>query len=468
MDTAASNWKQRSSLPLAEAIQAVTRTVHAKLNKLIIARLPLALPEATPDSATYLTGLLHISTIYITFEGLWLRLLDHEGTEPTSDLPKRVSELLQQLCLGDLMRSDKLLADLQSLSGWSGGKVKQELQNVSQVGRLGDFNRHIEREVLKKPHILVAYSYILYMALFAGGRFIRTTLKSAGPDFWSPLQIPQCTTSQTRCPDRPSRHDTPPAAEGYGSSARLASGLGFDFTAPFSFFHFSTPSDGEDLKHEFKRRLSQVEVLFTPQEREEIMQEAICIFENMILLVYQLDVACAKPGNAAYNPSDELNHSKGASLVTRLRDSVSLTRERYSRATARQAYRSEDSNGEHSKSRLHQQTSEANASNDRSSTENTLTPHPHIPGIANIELCPAMAKSIRFDRALPMVARPATHSTGDSKMHQVSTASLINKSFYGFHVTNWVIMAAFGVMILGALYGRKKNEIVIVRGVMTH
>ena len=61
--------------PLAESlskrINDSTIASHAHLNRMITTCLPLALPPHSPDSSTYLTGILHIAPIYLQFEGSW-------------------------------------------------------------------------------------------------------------------------------------------------------------------------------------------------------------------------------------------------------------------------------------------------------------------------------------------------------------------------------------------------------------
>jgi hypothetical protein len=156
---------------------------------------------------------------------------------------------------------------------------------------------HIRRSVSKQPHVLLAYAWVLYMALFSGGRFIRATLESAGAHgFWTD-----------------------------GRQERTVPVHG-----PLDFFHFPTPQDGEDLKHEFKQRLANMGTLLTEGERDDIVKEAICIFESMILVISQLDDVC-------HTRMEELN-SDDASVLNprsasfRIRDSVVVTKERSSRA----------------------------------------------------------------------------------------------------------------------------------------
>ncbi|KAG7132317.1 Heme-binding protein HMX1 like [Verticillium longisporum] len=232
--------------PLSDSINAATRTIHAKLNKLIIARLPLSLPPHAQDPSTYASGLLHIAPIYITFESWWHGLVSARPAPGADAAADRIHDILSSIYFPDLMRADRLCADIAQLTGWSADTVNQKLDTVARHGSLADFLRHVSRALENRPHVLIAYAYILFMALFAGGRFIRATLESVGtsvpePGFWN------------------------------------------------------------HLKRDFKASLASIEPLLSAHDRHDVVQEAICIFDNMLRLVGQLDVFCntdleAEPG----------------------------------------------------------------------------------------------------------------------------------------------------------------------------
>ncbi|KAH7362521.1 hypothetical protein B0T11DRAFT_318198 [Plectosphaerella cucumerina] len=392
--------------PLAEAINAATRNVHAKLNKLIIARLPLALPPCAPDPSLYASGLLHIAPIYITFETLWQEIIrqptGHEGSDvdhpsesnvgpidnasDTSDPADHMTNVLRDLFLPGLMRSDRLRSDIRAITGWSPQVVNEQLKTVSREGRLAEFIRHIRRAVEKRPHVLIAYSYILFMALFAGGRFLRASLESAAERdaFWekSPSPVRPGDLSCHRSPRPP---PTTPAEEmdlttGFfdqSNTKHRRHVMNPDGTSlPLSFFHFAGKSDGEELKLEFKRRLADAEDKVGPQERHDIVQEAICIFENMLLLVAQLDTVCdtALDANADADPI----MASPAAFGTRLRDSVAVAKER--RAVAQNL--SSDSEGR--------------------------PDYPNFRGTGSDdqdECCALLGKSVRFEPKAPILDR---------------------------------------------------------------
>ncbi|KAF6836308.1 hypothetical protein CPLU01_03806 [Colletotrichum plurivorum] len=347
---------------LSESIAAATRSSHAKLNKLIIARLPLAIPPRAEDPSIYVSGLLHITPIYTTFETLWQAIV--EDTQSSSGEVKgdgcksdslslhaiigtvlkhqanvcdRTRSILTSLYLPGLMRSEKLRSDIGSLTGWSPEVVEQQLKAVAKYGRLADFTKHVRRTIEKKPHVLVAYSYILFMALFAGGRFIRATLESAGSDFWEQVPSP-IPPSGTLCIPRPLKEEEPAAAAPEpvdlmrGDTGTVEPGARHTRHAlPLSFFRFATVLDGEDLKKEFKKRLADSESLLTARERHDIIQEAARIFDYMLLLVGQLDIVCesTEDGPSLADPWASLG-SGG-----RLRDSVIVTRERREKGSSK-------------------------------------------------------------------------------------------------------------------------------------
>ncbi|EGU85527.1 hypothetical protein FOPG_06151 [Fusarium oxysporum f. sp. conglutinans race 2 54008] len=476
---------RQHELSLAESVAIATRSVHAKLNKLIIARLPLALPPLATDSSAYITGLLHVTPIYVAFETLWRDILESglpvdlpgeadetceletppnsaETAFPASDLHElsscsRMQSILEQMYLPGLMRSDRLKADIANLAGWSNDTVEEQLRLVEENGRLGEFIQHIKRTVQHRPHVLMAYSYILFMALFAGGRFIRATLESAGDDFWDRLPSP-VQPNRLPCEER-------------SRPTKRASGLSDeeipidDFhrhathTMPLRFFHFQTPEDGEDLKREFKRRLASMEGQLTAREKQDIVQESICIFDNMTLLVQQLDMVCDAP---ARKESGGSTTSSLLDLVdqlhpfrSRLRDSVSIARDRIQRSTKLAP----------SGTKLVWKIWNYSA------TASTVEPESGIklpighPGLskddaAAIVLCPAFSKSMRFDKTLPRPMRlPAKTNTTEHELKDC--LQVASKKFDSMSLFNWLIVLTVGVILLGALCSARRG-----RGVM--
>lgn len=412
---------------LAVAIAIATRSSHTRLNKSIIARLPLVVNA--PDPSAYVTGLLHIAPIYLTFETLWQRILDTaHGEEPwlmvTSDsgdaqsttgeaglspttatnpdtsiphVPERIRNMLQKLHLPELMRSNRLRADIQAMTGWSGNLIDEQLQTTAQAGALGDFTSHIQRSIEQRPHVLIAYSYILFMALFAGGRYMRATFESAGDEFWQ------------RTPSKIKSAGPKSEIESLDSDAQPAAGYQF----PLGFFHFATPADGEDLRRQFKEYLLEAEQDLSHSEKDEIVQEAVCIFDHMELLVAQLDQICGTfDGNDLQSqPDDTASFFKSGTGASR-------KQMKGSPPTA-------------------------------TGMKNLGPGHPSVSiNAETIKLCPAMNPT-RRDRDL------ATSKRAPSMAVKPTNGSQSELSF------SWVLMAALGAVVVGAIMTTRREMMIV-------
>lgn len=313
---------------LSQQINIATRSVHTKLNKLIIHRLPLALPPVADDGSHYVSGLLHVAPIYIAFESLWAKIVEApptpspepdtfgsgctEGTHDTKSqdlhtLPEvleatnaaavssRVRTILTQLSFPEMRRTQALQDDLLSLTGWSSCTLAKHLNDAAESPILSSFLNHIRHAIKTRPHVLLAYGWVLYMALFSGGRFIRASLEAAGPAFWVP---PYAST---------------PASETEDAEQTAAT------VSPLQFFRFNTPDDGENLKHMYKASMVELEALLSDQERDDIVEEAQNIFDFMMKMVMELDDICGT------------SEGSGSRLLSlRSRDSVVVEKERRS------------------------------------------------------------------------------------------------------------------------------------------
>ncbi|KAI1818084.1 heme oxygenase-like protein [Poronia punctata] len=314
---------------LPHSINSATRSIHTKLNKLVVSRLRLALPPQVDDASQYVSGLLHLTPVYITFESLWRALLDKSDQQDSHDcnedlvcatlnsagdsnafnnvkdfkggkgvIRSEIKTLLENLHFEGLQRSRALQNDLFSLTNWSNRTLAEKLNDATELPVLGEFINHIKTNIGESPHTLLAYAWVLYMALFSGGRFIRATLENIFTDFWIPASAQPATPPET--------------ARAAFITDNVPGAL------PFHFFRFDTPDDGEDLKLEFKRRLAESESILNAQEREEIVQEAQNIFQYMIRLVGELDYICGTDEEAA----------EARLLSLRSRDSVVVEKER--------------------------------------------------------------------------------------------------------------------------------------------
>jgi len=277
-----------SSLP--GEINIASRTLHTNLNRLITSRLPLCLPPHASSPQLYTAGLLHFAHVYLTFESLWhdITLSTQQGTpsspllsfllvdpweadagsdpanaSPPSPRPsQRMLAFLNSLRPTGLARSSRLRKDLEMLTGLSSTDLSVSLCQFPGA-KVQEYCAHIRKVVGSKPHVLVAYAWCYYMAVFSGGRWIRGELRKGGNDFWRRAD-PEIASDQEKA--------VVPLDE-----------------AGLSFFCFPGPEDGEDIKAEFKRRLTTLEDIFTSQERDDVIQEAQEIFRYSVGLVEELD-----------------------------------------------------------------------------------------------------------------------------------------------------------------------------------
>ncbi|QIW94958.1 hypothetical protein AMS68_000476 [Peltaster fructicola] len=230
---------------IAVEINAATRKLHTELNKLIIDRLPLALPPDTQSPARYATGLSRFAAIFVAFEEEFIALKNRPSENEDSH-----KDVVQQW-----------VATLLPLGMERTARLRRDLQHLQQVSSAHIDPTGIQEERAKlrtlvqdKPHILVAYAWIMYMAIFSGGRWIRQQLSSASNDFWN-------TNSDEKSLDTPG----------------------------FTFLSFDAANDGEELKATFKRNLAQADEILSKEEREDIVNTGEDLFQHCIELIEKID-----------------------------------------------------------------------------------------------------------------------------------------------------------------------------------
>ena len=158
-----------------------------------------------------------------------------------------VEEGLRKLSsIPNLKRAGRLRRDLSRLTvGYSSHDTGPRLKALTQ---------HITSYTSLRPHLLLAYTWLLYMALFSGGRYIRARLRGAGSEFWT-------ITGEEK-----------------------AGSIHID-EAALSFWNFEGEEDGEDVKAEFKQRFTEIEGWLTGEERDEVVQEAVFIMDSLMGVV---------------------------------------------------------------------------------------------------------------------------------------------------------------------------------------
>ncbi|RKF62457.1 putative heme oxygenase superfamily protein [Erysiphe neolycopersici] len=359
--------RTHSFLPsLSERINAATRAAHTHLNRLILEHLPLALPPYAHDRSIYASGLLHIASIYLTFEDFWLRTLqppflpnwqinchsldnlscreiksdprtyaEHDvkssSTLHNPEISPRIDSALRLLLLPDLARTENLRADLANLLSIKEDEVNERIEAVSKHSPSSKFIYHIRNNVTENPHVLLAYAWVFYMALFSGGRYLNASLKKAGghgTDFWkqdSSAASRHCENDKKFRPEGPSLIPSQPNENSSSDCSDSSSGTDCPKKIPgLQFFCFAGEADGEDIKMEFKKRFKNAENLLTNNEKLDIILESQYIFKYMIELVLDLDILMGT------NEEDENTSQriKESNSLMKIRDSVFIAKER--------------------------------------------------------------------------------------------------------------------------------------------
>ncbi|KXT12576.1 hypothetical protein AC579_2104 [Pseudocercospora musae] len=248
------------SSSISNRINLATRQQHTELNRLIVQRLPLALPPYQPSPLLFSKGIVPFARIFILFEIEWDLLVRHAQRLDPADLSHdaEVRRWLASLRPEGLARSERLKNDLRHLRDIAGSKIC----NAPSVGEA--WVKEIRARTRQNPEVLVAFAWVFYMATFAGGRWIRRQLAHRGADFW---------TGQS------------------GGTGNLEKGeeSALLHLPGFTFLSFPGHDDGEDLKTAFKARLAEGDTLLTESEKEEILDVSRQIFDKCIGLVNDLD-----------------------------------------------------------------------------------------------------------------------------------------------------------------------------------
>lgn len=220
------------------------------------------------------------------------------GLERSPRLQRDLISLLPPSCLQTLGLLDR-------------SRIETETHGKDDVPRrlsheLTTFVTHIHEAIRIKPHLYLSYTWVLYMAIFSGGRYIRAKLKSAGLDFWTNTFIAES-----------SKND-------YSEGGAEAEKPG---KWPLSFWNFSGTSDGEDLRADYKSRVREMERILTLKEREEIINEAAEIMKSLLRIICEIEVAVAE-GAVERTIDSEMceSHMAGINLTPRLKDDSLVSR----------------------------------------------------------------------------------------------------------------------------------------------
>ena len=122
-----------------------------------------------------------LQRIYFAFEGAWQKLTSSTSDADLDDTHRsEVRRSLLHLRPSGLVRTLRLMNDIEHISSLT--RTDFESTVASHQQRMLD---KIRRSIRAKPHCLFAYSWVMYLAIFSGVRYIRHQLAKAGLEFWT-------------------------------------------------------------------------------------------------------------------------------------------------------------------------------------------------------------------------------------------------------------------------------------------
>lgn len=225
-----------SKKTLQEELQYAIRHDHLILNRLITSRMPLCLPPKTDKPLRFALGLSAFAHLYTSFEAAW-ELTVSQASKPPA--------YLLDLETANLSRHLRLSRDLHSLAHLLGPKAAKRMQKLADETRY--FHIDIFQLCRDKPHLILAWAWTMYLAIFNGGRYIRAALEAAGDDFWGTK------------------------------------------TYPLEFWNFEGKDDGEKIQRAFKDNFDDAAKRLNREQKDEVIAEAKRIFHVCEDVVHELD-----------------------------------------------------------------------------------------------------------------------------------------------------------------------------------
>lgn len=222
---------------LANRINLETRALHNKIDKWVTLRFALALR----DYRIYRQGLQSFYHVFAAIEKNLYQQLDQDG---------EWSELLAKVWKPEMARRERAEQDLLFYYDDDKNKFITPIM-PAQI----DFVNHINEVTSEKPYLLFAYLHVMYLALFAGGRVMRSSLGRATGLF--------------------------PQKDGLNHEEVVKMGT--------NFFHFEVP-DEETFRLLYKRDYElQTRNELTEAQKRDIIEESKYIFEQNAKCMTELE-----------------------------------------------------------------------------------------------------------------------------------------------------------------------------------
>lgn len=221
---------------LANRINKATHGIHNEINNLISVKMVFALR----DPRIYRQGIQSFYHVFKTFEESWQEEMAKEG---------RIADILREVWTPALARTEPLRSDLNFYYHEDPSKFEEPVLK-EQI----EFVQYIRKAIAEKPHLALAYGHTMYLALFAGGRILRSNIMRAAGLF--------------------------PQVEGLTTEEVALKGT--------NLFRFEV-DDEDALRLQFKSRFElSTRNDLSEQEKREIIDESLEIFRRNILCVSEI------------------------------------------------------------------------------------------------------------------------------------------------------------------------------------
>jgi heme oxygenase len=174
--------------------------------------------------------------------------------------------ILQAVHIPNLLRTRSLENELANLTSCRPNRTM--CGNASNV--IDAHQNTVQTSIRAKPHTMLAYTWVMYMALFNGGRTIRAQLLAAPHSFWQSSRTPS-------------------------NSEESADVIRSD---RLQFWDLGDGKDGGNIKEDLKKRFDTAAAQLTASERVDVVDEAVRIYEMLHELVGWLDANASPKGRA--------------------------------------------------------------------------------------------------------------------------------------------------------------------------
>ena len=274
---------------LGDRINEATEGQHAALEEAVTSYFQKCLYPAASDPGLYAKGLSYFQGIYHRIDGSlrWAEQLHH--SLPQNSNPKKVMDNLEtgaapgilydsRLERGASLTSDlvRIREDFQlSEEGFHQLKPKLAFYDDDIAALKSPLERLEERCFFQfrrhDTELLLAYAWVLYLAIFSGGRYMKASLRASFEDGWLPLLKARDDTQKERSPD--------------------------DYLRFWSFG--DTDIEAEEIRETFKTRFSQAAEYSSQAERKSIetniVSEAVRIMESLAVIIQEVADAVENP-----------------------------------------------------------------------------------------------------------------------------------------------------------------------------